>query len=229
MLRELRRRHARRRDAAELTYRELAAATGWSRGIIGEYLAGRVLPPTGRLDVLVRLLGAGPAEQRALATARDRIEEERRRAPASRQTLTGPRQLPADVFGFTGRSGELAELDALRAGGAGLAVLAGSPGVGKSALATHWAQLAARHFPDGQLYVDLRGYDPDRPVPAGDALAGFLRALGGQRGPGRPGASGPPPTGPGWPAGGCWWCWTTPPTPSRSGRCCPARRPASCW
>ena len=78
-LRELRRRHGRQRGAAALTYRELAAATGWSHGIIGEYLSGRVLPPTDRLDVLVRLLGATAAEQGALATARDRVEEARRR------------------------------------------------------------------------------------------------------------------------------------------------------
>src|SRR5882757_718319 len=63
VLRELRRRHARDRGGAELTYRELAAATGWSHGIIGEYLAGRILPPTDRFDVLVRMLGAAPAEQ----------------------------------------------------------------------------------------------------------------------------------------------------------------------
>src|SRR5581483_5046794 len=78
ILRELRRRHARRLGRAEPSYRELAEATGWSHGIIGEYLAGRVLPPTDRFDALVRLLGATAAEQGALATARDRVEEARR-------------------------------------------------------------------------------------------------------------------------------------------------------
>ena len=77
-LRELRRRHARLHGTAALTYRELAARTGWSHGIIGEYLGGKVLPPTGRFDVLVRLLGAAPPEQGVLATARDRVEERRR-------------------------------------------------------------------------------------------------------------------------------------------------------
>ena len=111
LLRELRRRDARRRGGAELTYRELAAATGWSHGIIGGYLAGRVLPPTDRLDVLVRLLGATPAEQGALATARDQVEEARRPAmsppapgPPPAPAPPVPRQLPADVPAFTGRA-----------------------------------------------------------------------------------------------------------------------------
>ena len=78
LLRHLRRRQARQRGDAELTHRELAAKTGWSHGIIGAYLAGQVLPPTDRFDVLIRLLGASRAEQGALATARDRVEELRR-------------------------------------------------------------------------------------------------------------------------------------------------------
>jgi len=50
--------------------------------------------------------------------------------------------------------------------------------LGKTALAVHWAHQVAGRFLDGQLYVNLRGYDPDRPMPPADALAGFLRALG---------------------------------------------------
>ncbi|GIH29710.1 hypothetical protein Aph01nite_80200 [Acrocarpospora phusangensis] len=178
MLRGLRRRHARRRGRPELTYRELAAATGWSHGIIGEYLSGRVLPPTDRFDVLIALLGATPAEQGALATARDQVEEARRRAlPAPRPV---PRQLPLDVYGFTGRAAQLAQLDDLLAGGrtAVISAVAGTAGVGKTALAVHWGHRTAGRFPDGQLYLDLRGYDPERPVAAADALAGFLRSLG---------------------------------------------------
>ena len=56
--------------------------------------------------------------------------------------------------------------------------VSGTAGVGKTALAVHWARRVRAAFPDGQLYVNLRGYDPGQPVPAGDALAGFLRALG---------------------------------------------------
>jgi DNA-binding SARP family transcriptional activator/tetratricopeptide (TPR) repeat protein len=94
-----------------------------------------------------------------------------------------PAQLPADVDHFTGRGRELSELDELlAAGGQSTAVvisaISGTAGVGKTALALRWAHRARAAYGDGQLYVNLRGYDPERPVPAGDALAGFLRALG---------------------------------------------------
>ena len=59
-----------------------------------------------------------------------------------------------------------------------ISAIGGTAGVGKTALAVQWAHQAAASFPDGQLYVNLRGYDPDQPVPATDALAGFLRSLG---------------------------------------------------
>src|SRR5689334_17240274 len=86
MLQQLRRREARRRGGAELTYRELAARTGWSLGIIAQYFSGKSLPPVDRFDTLVRLLGAAPGEQGALATARDRVDEHRRRSgPAPRR------------------------------------------------------------------------------------------------------------------------------------------------
>ncbi len=103
-----------------------------------------------------------------------------------------PRELPADVTAFTGRAAELAGLDRLLtaeadAGARGapasaaavvICAVAGSGGVGKTALAVHWAHQVRDAFPDGQLYVNLRGYDPGEPVAAADALAGFLRALG---------------------------------------------------
>ncbi|WP_165986034.1 AfsR/SARP family transcriptional regulator [Streptomyces sp. YIM 98790] len=91
-----------------------------------------------------------------------------------------PAQLPADVHGFTGRGPELTELDGLLApdSPARVALVAGTAGVGKTALAVRWAHRVRDRFPDGQLYTDLRGFGPDRPVPPGDALAGFLRALG---------------------------------------------------
>jgi DNA-binding SARP family transcriptional activator/tetratricopeptide (TPR) repeat protein len=97
---------------------------------------------------------------------------------------TVPAQLPADVRAFTGRSGELAALDRLLAPPEGdeppltVALLSGTAGVGKSALAVRWAHRVRAAFPDGQLYVNLRGYDAEQPVAVADALAGFLTALG---------------------------------------------------
>lgn len=160
-MRALRRRHARQQSDGELTYRELAARTGWSHTAIAEYLTGKTLPPTDRLDALVRLLGATPAEQGSLATARDRIEESRRRAPRAPDRMV-PRQLPADVASLAGRDDELALLDKLVAAPTAVVVAAisGTAGVGKTALAVHWAHRVADRFDDGQLYVNLRGYDP---------------------------------------------------------------------
>src|SRR5439155_23139140 len=84
---------------------------------------------------------------------------------------------------FTGRAEELARLDALldadrSASAVVISALAGTAGVGKTALAVHWGHRVAEHFPDGQLYVDLLGYDPDLPVRPEAALGGFLRSLG---------------------------------------------------
>lgn len=91
-----------------------------------------------------------------------------------------PRQLPADVTSFAGRDAALARLDT-RVGARTVVISAihGTAGVGKTALAVHWAHRASHLFPDGQLYLNLRGFDPDRPpVDPGDALGQFLRALG---------------------------------------------------
>ncbi|HXL96130.1 MAG TPA: BTAD domain-containing putative transcriptional regulator [Streptosporangiaceae bacterium] len=100
--------------------------------------------------------------------------------PAREQPAApAPRQLPYPPGTFTGRAAELAALDSLLTGSSRpMCAITGTAGVGKTALAVHWAHHVAHQFPDGQLYADLRGYDPGQPVPAADALAGFLRALG---------------------------------------------------
>ena len=96
-----------------------------------------------------------------------------------------PRQLPAAPAQFIDRAAEQARLDELigqsaePAGEAQVRAVVGSPGVGKSALATVWAHRAAGHFPDGQLYVNLKGFGPAaRPVLPAQAVRGFLQALG---------------------------------------------------
>ena len=95
-----------------------------------------------------------------------------------------PRQLPGPVRQFVGRDSELAALTALldqadtMPDAVLISAIGGTAGVGKTALAVRWAYQIAERFPHGQLYVNLRGYDPDEPLPAADALAGFLRDLG---------------------------------------------------
>ncbi|RKN09825.1 tetratricopeptide repeat protein [Streptomyces radicis] len=95
-----------------------------------------------------------------------------------------PRQLPGDVRGFVNREAELQRLDAILTGAHGdprmisVCVIAGTPGAGKTSLALRWAHQAQDRFPDGQLHVNLRGYDPGEPVAAEEALHRFLTALG---------------------------------------------------
>jgi transcriptional regulator with XRE-family HTH domain len=187
LLRQLRRRHARHRGDSELTYRELAAKTGWSQAAVWEYLAGRTLPSTDRFDDLVRLFGATPAEQGALATARDRVEELRRREqPAAHPPdQVVPRQLPPAVRHFVGRLSELDTLtelaDHVVTGGGAVTIssIDGTAGIGKTALAVYWAHRVRERFPDGQLYVNLRGFDPNGPpVGPADAVRAFLEAFG---------------------------------------------------
>jgi DNA-binding SARP family transcriptional activator len=143
-------------------------------------------------DVLVTELGAEPGAglrelQQQILTA-DPVLSVASPAPAaagSRDPVI-PRQLPPTVRHFTGRADELTALTGLleQPGQQGqpeavvISAIGGTAGAGKTALAVRWANQAADRFPDGQLYVNLRGYDPGQPMLAADALAGFLRALG---------------------------------------------------
>jgi DNA-binding SARP family transcriptional activator/tetratricopeptide (TPR) repeat protein len=105
-------------------------------------------------------------------------------APVSQPTPIVPKLLPRNAGGFTGRWEELAQLDAILAKARGqesavvIGALSGTAGVGKTTLAGCWGHRVADRFPDGQLYVDLRGFDIGRPVldPAA-AARGFLDAL----------------------------------------------------
>ncbi|HEY3002395.1 MAG TPA: BTAD domain-containing putative transcriptional regulator, partial [Kribbellaceae bacterium] len=98
-------------------------------------------------------------------------------APVARRRPLTPAQLPAGISTFAGRRDELRRLDELL-GQTSLIVVNGTAGCGKTTLAVHWARAVRDRFPDGQLYVDLRGYSADRSVTPAEALAGFLRALG---------------------------------------------------
>lgn len=158
--------------------------------ILALYRCGRQADALRQYDLLRRRLAAelgadpGPPlrklHQRIL-TADPAING----APApGRAGLPVPRQLPTPPRLFTGRVRELALLDAIlddtRAAPSAVVISAvsGAAGVGKTALAVHWAHRIADRFPDGQLYVNLRGFDPGGSVlsPA-DAVRGFLDAL----------------------------------------------------
>jgi transcriptional regulator with XRE-family HTH domain len=167
------------RESAGLTQEELAQRSGLSVRAIRNLERGRTLRPF-------------PDSARRLAAALDLSADDRTsflvaaagRQPAPGSGITAPRQLPGPVRDFAGRETDLAMLTALLDGagrppGTLVAGIAGIAGVGKTALALHWAHQRADRFPDGQLYVNLRGYDPSRPpVTPGSALRGFLGTLG---------------------------------------------------
>jgi DNA-binding SARP family transcriptional activator len=101
----------------------------------------------------------------------------------ARRPAVCPRQLPASPRHFAGRAGDLAGLTRLLdeppGDGVVIAAIGGAAGVGKTALAIRFAHQVASSFPDGQLYVNLRGFDPvGPPVTPEKAITGFLTSLG---------------------------------------------------
>jgi DNA-binding SARP family transcriptional activator len=101
-------------------------------------------------------------------------------APAGGEVAAGPvpAQLPPAGSGFTGRTAQLAWLDALPPEPGLLVTITGQAGVGKTTLAVHWGQSVRDRFPDGQLYIELRGYGEASPLGPMEALGRCLRALG---------------------------------------------------
>lgn len=151
------------------------------------YLDGGTLPSAVVLDKILHELRASDADLRRMADLREVVANRRRtrRKLAARtiETAVSPWQLPPDVRGFTGRTEQLARLDALltareQSSAATIALISGTPGVGKTALVVHWAHQVRDRFPDGLLYVDLRGFDPEQPREPAQVLGTFLRSLG---------------------------------------------------
>ncbi|MFD7655602.1 BTAD domain-containing putative transcriptional regulator [Actinosynnema sp. NPDC059797] len=126
-------------------------------------------------DLHQRLLAADPAVLKGPSGGPAHVEPT--------DTSGAPRQLPAPPRSFIGRADELdaltAALDDAPAGAVVISAIGGAGGIGKTWLALHWAHEHADRFPDGQLFVDLRGFSPDsEPMPASVAVRGFLDALG---------------------------------------------------
>ena len=114
----------------------------------------------------------------------DAVPEQSGAPPRSCPRLRHAR-LPVDTASFVGRRAELEQSQALLSREEGpyapvvIGAVSGMAGVGKTTFAVHWAHLAADRFPDGQVYVDLRGFHPDLPpVTPADALRDLLDALG---------------------------------------------------
>jgi DNA-binding SARP family transcriptional activator/tetratricopeptide (TPR) repeat protein len=122
------------------------------------------------------------------APGRAELRPQARPGPDARASLAAevPRQLPPAVTGFTGRAPELRTLTQVlnqigcdAPGTLVISAIGGTAGVGKTALALFWAHRVADRFADGQLYVNLRGFDPSGvPVAPAEAVRGFLDALG---------------------------------------------------
>jgi tetratricopeptide (TPR) repeat protein/transcriptional regulator with XRE-family HTH domain len=160
-----------------LTQEQLAGQLGVERTTVVRWERGETQP----------LPSLRPKLATILKVSADRIEEllAAQSAPDSAAPAV-PRQLPAAVTGFTGRAAELRALTRMldqagaeTPGTVVISAIGGIAGVGKTALALHWAHQAAGRFGDGQLYANLRGFDPCGAPAAPEAvIRGFLDALG---------------------------------------------------
>jgi tetratricopeptide (TPR) repeat protein/transcriptional regulator with XRE-family HTH domain len=173
-----RERLARRRKALGLTQENLAGLLGVGRSTVVRWELGETEP----------LPWLRPKLARALQVSPDRLGELLAVVGPAAAGGAGPpvpRQLPPATAYFTGRAGELAALTRMLEEAAGapgtvvISAIGGTAGVGKTALAVYWAHQVADRFPDGQLYLNLRGFDPTGTPAAPDAaVRGFLDALG---------------------------------------------------
>ncbi|HEX7303543.1 AfsR/SARP family transcriptional regulator [Lentzea sp.] len=180
-----------RRVAADLDAGRAADLVAELRGLTAEHPFREVF--WGQLMLALAQSGRQAAALTAYQDVRALLSDELGIDPGAdlkavhQQVLSGsvrvrgpvPRQLPTAVPRFVGRASELDDLTGLVRDELVVAAITGTAGVGKTTLAVHWARGVADRFPDGQLYVNLRGFDRHRdPMAPGDALSRFLEALG---------------------------------------------------
>jgi tetratricopeptide (TPR) repeat protein/transcriptional regulator with XRE-family HTH domain len=167
---------ARCRKAVGLTQEELAELSGLSVRSISDIERGVVGRPRRQsLESITVALDLDDSARRAL------IDHYRLRSRTPPSIATGPAQLPACATKFSGRHEHLARLDALlhkQADAMVISAIDGMGGIGKTALALQWAHRVAPHFPDGQLYANLRGYSSAPPLEPAQVLEQFLCSLG---------------------------------------------------
>jgi DNA-binding SARP family transcriptional activator len=181
-------------ELAQLVRSEPLREQLWARLMLALYRSGRQADALAAYQRLYKLLdkdlGVQPSQalqelHRRILGADPMLENAPRQAAAAVAAPVPVRQLPPDIAHFTGRDTELAWLENVRHDllegrptAVVISAIAGTAGVGKTALAVHWAHKIAKDFPDGQLYVNLRGYDPAEPLSPLPVLDGFLRELG---------------------------------------------------
>lgn len=161
------------RKRSSFTLEKLAEVSGVSVRAISDMERGKSLPRQATLRELMDAMDLSEETRRSLVQA------------SVRHMPQVPRQLPPDLAVFRGRRAALTTVHDLtsqvaEAGGhVVISAIGGMAGVGKTTLAVHWAHQVADRFPDGQLYVNLRGFeDAQQPLDSGEALGRFLSALG---------------------------------------------------
>jgi tetratricopeptide (TPR) repeat protein/transcriptional regulator with XRE-family HTH domain len=175
------------RRIAGLSLRDLVRSTGIPRSTLSDALAGRRMPRLETVLAVVRACGVDPdpwrrrwaainTQQRPGSAGLAGTGAEVVPEPAGALEVAAgvPAHLPRDVSGFASREPELARL-----GRDGVAVIHGPPGVGKTALAVHWAHSVSSQYPDGQLFLNVRGHHPTlRPMSSAEMMGRLLGSIG---------------------------------------------------
>lgn len=168
-------------DLWDLVERHPFRETLWSRLLVSLHRGGRTADALERYEgmrtVLAEELGTDPSPELRALHQRLLANDEIVSGPAAQGSGSPPCTVPSDVDGFTGRADQVDGLDEAVKDGVRTIAVHGPGGVGKTALVIHWARQSRDRYPDGQLFVDLRGYGPGRPASAFDAADVLLRGM----------------------------------------------------